>query len=105
MQVLKLNSENFEQEVLNESRPVLVDFYADWCGPCKMVGPVVEKLADKNTNVAFAKVNVDHLPEVAGMYGIMSIPTLIVLKKGTPVTKQIGFASEADLQNLIDKAK
>lgn len=100
-----IESKEEYSELLNNNELVFVDFYADWCGPCKMVGPVVEKLADKNTDVAFAKVNVDHLPEVAGMYGIMSIPTLIVLKKGTPVTKQIGFASEADLQNLIDKAK
>ena len=100
-----IESKEEYSELLNNNELVFVDFYADWCGPCKMVGPVVEKLADKNTDVAFAKVNVDLLPEVAGMYGIMSIPTLIVLKKGTPVTKQIGFASEADLQNLIDKAK
>lgn len=100
-----IESKEEYSELLNNNELVFVDFYADWCGPCKMVGPVVEKLADKNTDVAFAKVNVDHLPEVAGMYEIMSIPTLIVLKKGTPVTKQIGFASEADLQNLIDKAK
>lgn len=100
-----IESKEEYSELLNNNELVFVDFYADWCGPCKMVGPVVEKLADKNTDVAFAKVNVDHLLEVAGMYGIMSIPTLIVLKKGTPVTKQIGFASEADLQNLIDKAK
>ena len=100
-----IESKEEYSELLNNNELVFVDFYADWCGPCKMVGPVVEKLADKNTDVAFAKVNVDHLPEVAEMYGIMSIPTLIVLKKGTPVTKQIGFASEADLQNLIDKAK
>ena len=100
-----IESKEEYSELLNNNELVFVDFYADWCGPCKMVGPVVEKLADKNTDVAFAKVNVDHLHEVAGMYGIMSIPTLIVLKKGTPATKQIGFASEADLQNLIDKAK
>lgn len=100
-----IESKEEYSELLNNNELVFVDFYADWCGPCKMVGPVVEKLADKNTDVVFAKVNVDHLPEVAGMYRIMSIPTLIVLKKGTPVTKQIGFASEADLQNLIDKAK
>ena len=100
-----IESKEEYSELLNNNELVFVDFYADWCGPCKMVGPVVEKLADKNTDVAFAKVNVDRLPEVAGMYGIMSIPTLIVLKKGTPATKQIGFASEADLQNLIDKAK
>ncbi len=92
-------------EILKNNEYVFIDFYADWCGPCKMVGPVVEKLSEKNTDVTFAKVNVDHLPEVAQMYGIMSIPTLIILKNGEPVKKQVGFASESDLQNLIDQAK
>ncbi len=92
-------------EILKNNEYVFIDFYADWCGPCKMVGPVVEKLSESNTDVTFAKVNVDHLPEVAQMYGIMSIPTLIILKNGEPVKKQVGFASEADLQNLINQAK
>ncbi len=92
-------------DILKNNERVFIDFYADWCGPCKMVAPVVEKLAGVNTDVTFAKVNVDHLPEVAQMYGIMSIPTLIAIKNGEPVSKQVGFASEADLQNLIDKTK
>ncbi len=92
-------------EILKNNEYVFIDFYADWCGPCKMVGPVVEKLSESNTDVTFAKVNVDHLPEVAQMYGIMSIPTLIILKNGEPVKKQVGFASEVDLQNLINQAK
>jgi thioredoxin 1 len=100
-----IESKEEYSEVLNSNEYVFVDFYADWCGPCKMVGPVVEKLSQSNTDVHFVKVNVDHVPEVAQMYGIMSIPTLIVLKNGEPVSKQVGFASESDLQELINKAK
>lgn len=93
------------EELLKNNKSVFVDFYADWCGPCKMVGPIVEKLSEKNTDVAFAKVNVDNQPEIAQMYGIMSIPTLIGFKDGQPVTKTVGFTPEDSLQSMINQTK
>lgn len=84
---------------------VLVDFFADWCGPCKMLGPVVEKAAEKYAGkVGFCKVNVDESPSIAGRYGIMSIPTLIVFQDGQPKASSVGYMSEEQLSQFIDKA-
>lgn len=83
---LTFNDENFEQEVLKSDIPVMVDFYADWCGPCKMMGPIVEKLADEFAGkVKIGKLNVDSSMETAGKYKVMSIPTFIFFKNGQPV--------------------
>ncbi len=91
--------------ILNNNAAVFVDFYADWCGPCKMLGPVVEELAKEVTDVTFVKVNVDALPDVAGRYGVMSIPTLIVFKNGETVATTVGFQPKEALMNLISKVK
>ena len=91
--------------VLKENTSVFVDFYADWCGPCKMVSPIVEKLAEKNTDVTFVKVNVDDIPEVAQRYGIMSIPTLLAIKNGEVAATGIGYRPEPDLAKLVDAAR
>lgn len=102
MGVLQLNSQNFEKEVLQEERTVLVDFYADWCGPCKMMAPVVEKLAKELGDKAkICKLNVDDAQNIAGQYGVMSIPTFIVFKKGEPVKKAVGVQSEEFLKNMM----
>ena len=93
----------FKDEVLASELPVLVDFYADWCGPCKMVGPVVDKISDTVASVKFVKVNVDDFPEIAQRYGIMSIPTLIAFKNGQPVDQILGFHPEEELRALIAK--
>ena len=103
MQVLKLNSENFEKEVLNESKLVLVDFYADWCGPCKMMAPIVEKIAEKaSENVKICKINVDEASEIASKYGVMSIPTFIVFKNGEPEKITVGMQPEENLKEMLE---
>ena len=91
--------------LLKENKSVFVDFYADWCGPCKMLGPVVEQVAKENTDVCFAKVNIDHLPEIAERYGIMSIPTLLSFKDGEQVGSGVGFMPKDSVQEIVDKAK
>ena len=94
----KFTSENFEAEVLKSEKPVLVDFYADWCGPCKMA---VEALANEQDEVTVGKLNVDFAPELARAYKVMSIPTLILFKNGEAVEKRIGVQSKAELEALI----
>ena len=103
MQVLKLNSENFEKEVLNESKLVLVDFYADWCGPCKMMAPIVEKIAEQaSETVKICKINVDEASEIASKYGVMSIPTFIVFKNGEPEKITVGMQPEENLKEMLE---
>lgn len=102
MKVLQLNSQNFEEEVLQAEQPVLVDFYADWCGPCKMMAPVVEKIAEEIGDKAkICKLNVDDAQSIAAQYGVMSIPTFIVFKQGEPVNKTVGVQSEDVLKNML----
>ncbi|MBQ9153066.1 MAG: thioredoxin [Solobacterium sp.] len=91
--------------LLAETKSVFVDFYADWCGPCKMVSPLVEKLSGINTDVTFVKVNVDDVPELAQRYGVMSIPTLIAVKNGELAGTVIGYHPEPELQALVDAAR
>lgn len=88
-------------EVIAGNEKVFVDFYADWCGPCKMVAPVVESLAGKHPEVKFIKVNVDETPELAQRYGIMSIPALIIFKNGEAAQASVGFQPEASLERLL----
>lgn len=95
---LKLSSENFEKEVLNSEQPVLVDFYADWCGPCKMMAPIVEELAnDLQGKAKVGKINVDENQDLAMEYGIMSIPTLMIFKQGKEVKRLLGVRSKSEL--------
>ena len=98
-------TQNFEQEVLKSDKPVLVDFYADWCGPCKMMAPVVEELAELyNGKAKVGKLNVDDNEEIAMKYGVMSIPTLLVIKNGNVEAKMIGVQKRETLIDALDKA-
>jgi thioredoxin 1 len=102
MAVLKLDEKNFENEVLNFKGTVLVDFYADWCGPCKMLAPILDKISTEvDDNVKIAKVNVDVSSALAAKFSVMSIPTLIVFKDGKVTTTRVGFTSEKSIMDLL----
>ena len=101
----KFTDSNFEQEVLKSEKPVLVDFWAPWCGPCRAVGPVVEELAEAyKGRVKVGKINIDDNPKTATAYGVMSIPTLILFNKGAIMDKLIGLSPKERLEGLIKKA-
>lgn len=102
MAEITVTAENFEAEVLNSDKPVLLDFWASWCGPCMMLAPILEELAEENDNVKIGKVNVDEQAELAQKFGIVSIPTLILFKEGKEVKKEIGLLSKSELEQLID---
>ena len=99
------DAKTWETDVISSDRPVFVDFWAEWCGPCRMVGPVVEELAaDYEGKVNFVKVNVDQAGELASRYNVFSIPTLILLHKGKVIAQQVGSGSKETYQNMIDGA-
>ena len=97
MVVIKLESEREFDELLKEDKPVLVDFYADWCGPCRMQSPIIDAIALENSDVAVAKLNVDDVPEVAERFGIASIPTLLIFKGGALVKQFVGVTMKANI--------
>ena len=102
--ITKITASEFDEKVLKATTPVLVDFYADWCGPCKMAEPILDELSNTYTGkVAFVKVNVDEAGEVAGKYGVMSIPTTILFNKGAEVSRQVGFAGKESFESLLKK--
>lgn len=99
--IINVTSENFETEVLNSEKTVLIDFYADWCGPCKMLSRVVEQFANENENIKVVKINVDDEQDLAIEYGVMSIPTLVVIRNGQEVNRSVGLVSKDDILNLV----
>lgn len=101
MAVLHLTKENFKEEVLESKVPVLVDFWATWCGPCQMVGPVIEEIAGEVTNAKICKVDVDAQPELAREYRVMSIPTLMVFKDGQAVKREVGARSKQEILYML----
>ena len=101
MSVTKLNAQSFDQEVLHSNKPVLVDFYADWCGPCKMLSPVVEEIAGESDAYRVCKINVDDAPEIAARYRVMSIPTLVVLKNGREVNRSVGAKPKSQILAML----
>lgn len=100
--VLHITDDQFEAEVIKSDKPVLVDFWAPWCGPCKMVGPIIEALAEKMENVKFCKVDIDQNVEWASKLKVMSIPTMVIYKDGEVMASQIGALPEGDLRRFIE---
>ncbi len=96
-----ITEENFEEEVLNSDKPVLLDFWASWCGPCRMLAPVIEEIARENDNIKVGKVNVDDYPSLAVKFGVSSIPTVIIFKDGEVFNKSIGYREKEALLKLF----
>ena len=104
MTILNVEDKNFKEKVLEADKPVLCDFWAEWCGPCKQISPILSELAeDYKEKVLIAKINIDENPEVPSNYGIMSIPTLILFKNGKSVSTQIGLLEKVSLTKWIDE--
>ena len=101
MSVVKINKTNFEEIVLKNEKTVLIDFYADWCGPCKMVAPIVEEIADEHPDVVVGKINVDEEPELAVKFGVSSIPSLFVIKDGKIKDSAIGYKPKEVLLEML----
>lgn len=101
MAVVKLTAENFEKEVLQSEKPVLVDFYADWCGPCQMMGPVVEEISNEVNDAKVCKINIDEQMSIAQKYGVMSIPTFIVFKNGDVADKKKGAMPKSAVLSML----
>lgn len=103
MSAINLTKETFDQEVLNSSQPVLIDFWASWCGPCQMMLPIIDAVASEATNAKIAKVNVDEQSELATQFEVMSIPTLVVLKDGKVMDKAVGVQSKEKILQMLNK--
>ena len=101
MAAMNINKENFQAEVMRSDRPVLLDFWAPWCGPCRMVAPIIEEVAEERADIKVGKVNVDEQPELAGAFGVMSIPTLVVMKNGRIANQAMGARPKAAILSML----
>ena len=101
MSTIKITKDNFEEEVLKSNKPVLLDFWAAWCGPCRMISPRVDEIAGETTDTKVGKVNIDEQPELASAFGIMSIPTLVSMKDGKVVDKIVGVRPKASILKMM----
>ncbi len=101
MAVAEITKDNFQTEVLASEKPVLLDFWASWCGPCRMLSPVVEELAEERADIKVGKVNVDEQPELSGQFGIMSIPTLLVFRDGKKVDESVGVVPKSAIETML----
>ena len=104
MATKKIDSSNFKSDVLEASRPVVVDFWAEWCGPCKMIGPSLEEISEELDSVDIVKLNIDENPDIAAQFGVRSIPTLMLFKNGEPASVQVGAAAKSKLLDWIKTA-
>ncbi len=101
MSAININKNNFQEEVLNSEKPVLLDFWASWCGPCRMVRPVVDEIADERSDIKVGKINVDEQSELAAQFGVMSIPTLVVMKNGKIVSQSVGAKPKNQILQML----
>lgn len=101
MSVLHITKDTFENEVLKSDKPVLLDFFADWCGPCKMIAPILDEIAEEREDIKVCKVNVDQEPELAAKYQVMSIPSLFVIKDGQVTNQALGARPKAQILNML----
>ena len=101
MAAININKTNFQNEVINSEKPVLLDFWAPWCGPCRMVGPVMEEIAAEHPNIKVGKINVDEQPELARQFRVMSIPTLVVMKNGEVVNRSVGSKPKEQILAML----
>ena len=101
MSVLTINKNNFEKEVLNSEKPVLLDFWASWCGPCRMVSPIIDEIAEEHPEIKVGKVNVDEQPELASEFGVMNIPSIFVIKNGKVVNRSAGARPKAQILEML----
>ena len=101
MSAINVNKNNFDQEILNSDKPVLLDFWASWCGPCRMVSPIVDEIAAERSDIKVGKINVDEQPELAAQFGVMSIPTLVVMKNGKLANKTVGAKPKAQILAML----
>lgn len=103
MSVVHITKDNFDALVKNSAKPVLLDFWATWCGPCRMVAPMVEEIANQREDILVGKIDVDAEMELAVSFGIVSIPTLVVMKNGKVTAQAVGYMPKADIEKLLDK--
>ena len=101
MSAIHIHKDNFQQEVMRSDKPVLLDFWAPWCGPCRMVLPIVEEIAGERSDIKVGKVNVDEQPELAGQFGVMSIPTLVVIRDGRVVNRSMGAKPKSAILAML----
>lgn len=101
MSVIKINNENFTSEVIDSEKPVILDFYADWCGPCRMVGPIISEIANERNDIKVGKVNVDEQSALAAQFGVMSIPMLVVIKDGKVVNSSVGAKPKDEILAML----
>ena len=101
MKVLHINKDNFHKEVLNSEKPVLLDFFASWCGPCKMVAPILDEIAEEREDIKVCKVDIDQQPELASRFRVMSVPTLMVMKEGKIVEQSIGARPKHQILAMV----